>query len=229
MCVNGLPLNLRPQGFFQTNTPIAAELYQRLSLVLYDAADYRQAEEALDTALGLCRTGEDAGTEVACVTCLVYVLRERGEWKKVSWEVALETVANGLKTAGSELATLVSPSSTVEELCLLSRLTRALGSKNIDHRLRQADFRDQEADPAAPGLGGLAISEIDVPEPYEPQDITAKASLAGLTTAVIAYGVLEPIRVRLAAGRYVLVDGAKRLRACEDAGVVQVPAQIEAD
>ncbi len=63
-------------------TPIAAELYQRLSLVLYDAADYRQAEEALDTALGLCRTGADAGTEVACVTCLVYVLRERGEWAR---------------------------------------------------------------------------------------------------------------------------------------------------
>jgi len=65
-------------------TAIAAELYQRLSLVLYDAADYRQAEEALDTALGLCRTGADAGTEVACVTCLVYVLRERGEWSRAS-------------------------------------------------------------------------------------------------------------------------------------------------
>ncbi|HEU4739252.1 MAG TPA: AAA family ATPase [Solirubrobacterales bacterium] len=63
-------------------TPIAAELYQRLSLVLYDGADYRQAEEALDTALDLCRTDPDAGTEVACVTCLVYVLRERGEWAR---------------------------------------------------------------------------------------------------------------------------------------------------
>jgi DNA-binding CsgD family transcriptional regulator len=65
-------------------TPVAAELYQRLSLVLYDGADYRGAEEALDTALGLCRTGEDAGTEVACVTCLVYVLRERGEWPRAA-------------------------------------------------------------------------------------------------------------------------------------------------
>ncbi|HET7445625.1 MAG TPA: AAA family ATPase [Solirubrobacterales bacterium] len=65
-------------------TPVAAELYQRLSLVLYDGADYRGAEEALDTALGLCRTGEDAGTEVACVTCLVYVLRERGEWPRAT-------------------------------------------------------------------------------------------------------------------------------------------------
>jgi DNA-binding NarL/FixJ family response regulator len=65
-------------------TAVAAELYQRLSMVLYDASDYRRAEEALDTALGLCRTGEDVRTELACVTCLVYVLRERGEWARAS-------------------------------------------------------------------------------------------------------------------------------------------------
>jgi DNA-binding NarL/FixJ family response regulator len=75
-------------------TPIAAELYQRLSLVLYDGADYRQAEEALDTALGLCRTGEDADTEVACVTCLVYVLRERGEWSRAR-ELGQELIDSG--------------------------------------------------------------------------------------------------------------------------------------
>src|SRR3954453_15223804 len=32
-------------------TAVAAELYQRLGMVLYDSADYRRAEEALDTAL----------------------------------------------------------------------------------------------------------------------------------------------------------------------------------
>ena len=89
------------------------------------------------------------------------MVREAGEWKKVSWEVALETAAKGLKAAGADLATLASSSATVEELYLLGRLTRALGSNNIDHRLRQADFRDQDADPAAPGLGGLAIADID--------------------------------------------------------------------
>ena len=84
-----------------------------------------------------------------------------GEWKQVTWEVALETAARGLKAAGAELATLASAGATVEELYLLSRLTRALGSNNIDHRLRQADFRDQAADPAAPGLGGLTIAGVD--------------------------------------------------------------------
>ena len=32
-------------------TAVAAELYQRLSVTLYESADYRRAEEALDTAL----------------------------------------------------------------------------------------------------------------------------------------------------------------------------------
>ncbi len=75
-------------------TPTAAELYQRLSLVLYDGADYRLAEEALDTALGLCRVDRDADTQVACVTCLVYVLRERGEWRRAA-EMGQELIEAG--------------------------------------------------------------------------------------------------------------------------------------
>ena len=61
-------------------TAIAAELYQRLSLVLYDAADYGRAQEALTAALDLCRASGATGTEEACVSCLAYVLRDRGEW-----------------------------------------------------------------------------------------------------------------------------------------------------
>ena len=89
------------------------------------------------------------------------MLREGGEWKQVTWEVALEAAARGLKSAGANLATLTSSSATVEELYLLSRLTRGLGSNSIDHRLRQADFRDQASDPAAPGLGGLTVAGIE--------------------------------------------------------------------
>ncbi len=64
-------------------TPVAAELYQRLSVVLYDSADYRGAKQMLDSALEFCRTGGgDSATDVACVTCLVYVLRECGEWQE---------------------------------------------------------------------------------------------------------------------------------------------------
>ena len=63
-------------------TVVAAELYQRLSVVLYDAADFRNAEEALATALGLCDASADAGVEAACLSCMAYVLRERGDWQQ---------------------------------------------------------------------------------------------------------------------------------------------------
>src|SRR4051812_31654199 len=63
-------------------TPVAAELYQRLSVVLYDAADYHHAAEALDTAMDLCRLDDGGGIEEACVSCIAYVLRELGEWQE---------------------------------------------------------------------------------------------------------------------------------------------------
>ena len=73
-------------------TVVAAELYQRLGMVLYGSADYRRAEEALDEALGLCQVDGEPDTEVACVTCLIYVLRERGEWSRAG-ELSRELIA----------------------------------------------------------------------------------------------------------------------------------------
>jgi NADH-quinone oxidoreductase subunit G len=86
-----------------------------------------------------------------------------GGWREVEWDVALDAAAQGLKAVASEpggVGLLAHPSSTLEELYLLSRVADGLGSANIDHRLRQRDFRDQAADELAPGLG-LAIADID--------------------------------------------------------------------
>ncbi len=75
-------------------TAVAAELYQRLSVTLYDSADYRSAEAALGTALELCRASPDAGTQLACETCMAYVLRERGAWAPAA-ELSRELIARG--------------------------------------------------------------------------------------------------------------------------------------
>jgi NADH-quinone oxidoreductase subunit G len=91
-------------------------------------------------------------------------VKRDGEWSEVSWQDAVAATAAALKAAtrsdGSHLGALVSPSATLEELYLLRRITRHLGSDNIDHRLRQRDFRDQAADPVAPLLG-CNLAEID--------------------------------------------------------------------
>ncbi len=75
-------------------TRVSAELYQRLSVVLYEAADYRSAADALDTALELCRTGGSAGIEEACVSCLAYVQRDLGEWSDAA-AVCREMIDSG--------------------------------------------------------------------------------------------------------------------------------------
>ena len=73
------------------------------------------------------------------------MLKQGGQWKTVDWQTALEYVANGLKQIKSEygaesIGTLASPHSTLEELHLAASLMRALGSENIDYRLRNAEF-----------------------------------------------------------------------------------------
>lgn len=87
-----------------------------------------------------------------------------GTWQEVDWTSALEVVAGQLQTTqqqhGSEqLAALISPNATLEEHYLLQKIWRALGSNNIDHRLRQTDFRDQASMPAFPQLG-MAIADL---------------------------------------------------------------------
>ncbi len=83
-----------------------------------------------------------------------------GEWVETDWQSALSLVAEGLKARAESLGMLASPCATLEELYLLNRICRGLGSNNIDHRLRQRDFRDQAADPAFPNLG-MRIGAID--------------------------------------------------------------------
>ncbi|MEO8332227.1 MAG: molybdopterin-dependent oxidoreductase, partial [Gallionella sp.] len=73
------------------------------------------------------------------------MIKQDGKWVEVEWQAALEYVANGLRqirsSAGAEqIAALATPHSTLEELYLLQKLMRGLGSNNIDFRLRQSDF-----------------------------------------------------------------------------------------
>ncbi len=95
------------------------------------------------------------------------VLRPRvkkdGEWQDLDWSAALELAAERLHAQAhgnaGQIAALASPSSTLEELYLLQRLIRSLGSPHIDSRLRQTDFRGDRVDPAFPWLG-LPIAEV---------------------------------------------------------------------
>ncbi len=95
---------------------------------------------------------------------LMPMLKSEGQWREIGWEAALAAAAEGLqaaaRTGAGPLGFLGSPGATTEELWLLGRIARGLGSGNIDTRLRQLDFRDQDQDPAWPGLG-IELAEVD--------------------------------------------------------------------
>ncbi len=69
------------------------------------------------------------------------MIKQDGQWVETSWQTALEFVADKLKTfPAAQIGALAAPHRPAEELFLLQKLMRALGSGNIDHRLRQSDF-----------------------------------------------------------------------------------------
>ncbi len=93
------------------------------------------------------------------------LIKRDGQWAEVDWEEALTFAVSGLRRVleadgGEALGTLVSPTATLEEMHLLVKLVRGLGSDNIDHRLRRGDFRDGERAPML-GLPIAALENLD--------------------------------------------------------------------
>jgi NADH-quinone oxidoreductase subunit G len=93
------------------------------------------------------------------------MIKQNGVWQEVEWQGALEYVANALRQVANgagadQVAALATPHSTFEELYLLQKLVRALGSHNVDFRLRQADFSADGKQVGAPWLG-MAVADLN--------------------------------------------------------------------
>ncbi|MGZ9059121.1 MAG: NADH-quinone oxidoreductase subunit NuoG, partial [Burkholderiaceae bacterium] len=88
------------------------------------------------------------------------MLKQGGQWSEVDWTVALDYAAHALSRVKEEhgaeaIGALAWPGSTLEELYLLTKLVRGLGSDNIDFRLRQSGL---EGD-GVPWLG-MKIADV---------------------------------------------------------------------
>jgi NADH-quinone oxidoreductase subunit G len=92
------------------------------------------------------------------------MIKRQGAWHEVDWQVALEFVANGLKqvrdqSGADQIAALATPHQTLEELYLLQKLTRGIGSNHVDFRTRQSDF---SADGSLAGVPWLGMKIADL-------------------------------------------------------------------
>jgi NADH-quinone oxidoreductase subunit G len=93
------------------------------------------------------------------------MIKQDGVWQTTDWENALAFAVDGIKKlinahSCEAIGALASPTATVEELYLFQKVIRGIGSQNIDHRLRQVDFSDQNEAPLFPYLG-QAIADLE--------------------------------------------------------------------
>ncbi len=92
------------------------------------------------------------------------MLKQGGAWQEVEWNVAIDYVAHALNDLKTEfgpkaLAGLASPSSTLEELALFSKIFRGLGVEDVEFRTRHANVDVDSYRKGIPWLG-MKLAEI---------------------------------------------------------------------
>ncbi|MEC4569902.1 ParB/RepB/Spo0J family partition protein [Streptomyces virginiae] len=82
-------------------------------------------------------------------------------------------------------------------------------------------------------VAGAMFAELPMdtitPNPRQPREVFDEDALAELVTSIQEVGLLQPVVVRQSApGRYELIMGERRWRACREAGLEAIPAIIRA-
>jgi NADH-quinone oxidoreductase subunit G len=93
------------------------------------------------------------------------MVKQGGQWLETDWQSAMDYVAHSLKTISSEsgpeaVAALAHPISSTEELYLLQKMIRGLGSNQVETRLRQTDVKGAASAPWL-GMPITKVSELD--------------------------------------------------------------------
>ncbi len=93
------------------------------------------------------------------------MIKRDGRWDEVDWATALEYIADELSRVRSAhgagaIGALANAQATSEELYLLQKLLRSLGSDHIDFRLRQVDFSQDRTESSVPWLG-MKVAELN--------------------------------------------------------------------
>jgi NADH-quinone oxidoreductase subunit G len=93
------------------------------------------------------------------------MVKQGGQWLETDWQSAMDYVAHSLKTISAEsgpesISALAHPISSTEELYLLQKMIRGLGSNQVETRLRQTDIKGAASAPWL-GMPISKLSELD--------------------------------------------------------------------
>ncbi len=93
------------------------------------------------------------------------MVKQGGQWLETDWQSALDYVAHSLKTISAEsgaesIGAIAHPISSTEELHLLQKIVRGLGSNQIDTRLHQPNVKGAASAPWL-GMPIAKLGELD--------------------------------------------------------------------
>ena len=93
------------------------------------------------------------------------MVKQGGQWLETDWQSALDYVASSLQKIAAEsgvqsIGALAHPISSVEELHLLQKIVRGLGSNNVETRLRQTNINGAASAPWL-GMPIAKLSDLD--------------------------------------------------------------------
>lgn len=94
-------------------------------------------------------------------------------------------------------------------------------SKGLQALLAQDDLEVTEFSE----IQEISLEQIDLSD-LQPRISFSQAKLEELASSIKEFGVLQPIIVRFINGRYELVAGERRFRACKIAAIKKIPAKI---
>ncbi|MET8575571.1 ParB/RepB/Spo0J family partition protein [Streptomyces sp. NPDC005012] len=144
----------------------------------------------------------------------------------------------GDRTVGGP-ATVASPASTATQT--VPGVPRGVGERGVPAaKLASLPQAQREAEDSSQGGSDLPASPMGAhfaelpldsitPNPRQPREVFDEDALAELVTSIKEVGLLQPVVVRqIGSGRYELIMGERRWRACREAGLEAIPAIVRA-
>lgn len=99
---------------------------------------------------------------------------------------------------------------------------------NVDELRSPISYQNKNMVSQHPGADVFRVPVGSIePNPYQPRQSFKQDELEGLAASIRTLGLITPITVRrIAADRYQIISGERRFRACQMAGLTEVPAYV---
>ncbi|MFY1677850.1 MULTISPECIES: ParB/RepB/Spo0J family partition protein [unclassified Streptomyces] len=107
----------------------------------------------------------------------------------------------------------------------------ALSSSSVSRETEDEQDRGAASSLSSPAGAHFAEIALDsiTPNPRQPREVFDEEALSELVASIKEVGLLQPVIVRpTQAGRYELIMGERRWRACREAGLSAIPAIVRA-